>query len=162
MPLWVGLVRVAFALLALPGVLTMSRNMSSSEGLVGFLFLVGFLVVFEWWVGSMPHWVASPTPDRKPTVEGRYASWPMPTTIALWLFGAISSFVGGGGTVAGVLVAATLNPILWAAYAISRYIERMRCPHCRKSAAMENVRNAAVGSSLVCPRCNNVVSKPAG
>ena len=51
MPLWVGLVRVAFALLALPGVLTMSRNMSSSEGLVGFLFLVGFLVVFEWWVG---------------------------------------------------------------------------------------------------------------
>lgn len=161
MPLWAGLLRVAFGFAFLAGVVTIVRSMSGAQGWLFVLFMFGFGAVLDWWSG-MPHWVASPSPNREPTVEGRYASWPMPTAVALWLFGAVASFVGSGGTIDGGLVAVTLNPILWAAYTISRSIERMRCPHCRKSASMENVRHAAVGSPLVCPRCNNVVSKPAG
>jgi hypothetical protein len=115
----------------------------------------------------IPQWAASSAgvPNNGASYpQGRYVGWPLPTLIVTLILGLIPPVAALGSEPSLAVFAATTitNPVLWFALYPYWFLGRMRCPHCRKSASMSNVSDAAVGSPLVCPRCNNLVSKPAG
>jgi hypothetical protein len=117
-------------------------------------------------LNRMPDWKPHAATESSGSVvnqpAGRYLRWPLPLLVATLILGLIPAvaFCQGDPVVFGA--SAILNPVLWFAIYPFLHLGGMACPHCRKSGSMASVSDAPVGSSLMCPRCNNVVSKPAG
>jgi len=105
-----------------------------------------------------------PSPNRPATdcPAGTYLSWPVPAFVVLLVVGLVGAGVGSGGSLEGLLLAAVLNPILWAAAYAFWCIGKIRCPHCRKSFAVGDMAKQAVGSAIECGNCRNVFTKPPG
>jgi hypothetical protein len=93
---------------------------------------------------------------------GDYLKWPIPVTSLLAILGLLSAAAGSGGSPIGFATAFVLNPINWGMAYTAYQIGKIRCPHCRRSFALNVARNARVGSSLKCPGCGNCFIKPAG
>jgi hypothetical protein len=108
------------------------------------------------------HTSGTPSGGGVGSPSGRYLGWPLPVLIVTLILGLIPAVMGCKGDPVVFVVVAVLNPVLWCSIYPLWHLGRLACPHCRKSASMSLVSNAAVGSPLVCPFCNNIVSKPAG
>lgn len=107
----------------------------------------------------------SSVPCARPAIgcpNGKYLSWPTPVFCALLLLGICGAAVGSGGTGGGFVIALILNPILWVACVVTRYIGRIRCPHCRKSSVLGFAAKHPVGSAIACGNCGNDFAKPPG
>jgi hypothetical protein len=149
-----------------------------------FLVVASFFLIFLWLIYG-PDWTPRDAPSPGPLAvppdsppegtkgstivgepaegapAGKYLAWPVPAVIILLILGAISASVGSGGSPEGWAVAYALNPLNWAMVWAVFQIGKIQCPHCRRAVGGTAVRNAAIGTCLRCPRCENVFAKPA-